>query len=283
MTNRQCKVLIGFFCFLVFHSSPSNSEHIMYGKNYRLTVPNRFEMYVKDIRKFLDKMDESYHAFYSGLGLQRLRYTPLNVVGYPNAREFNQARGQGGFASGFTPSAYYSSFNDTAHVYNQGDMRQTLSSLLHEISHHYIREFIPEGKFLSPCLNEGLAELVDSSPLQASGMEVAPGLHLGWGRIVSRANAQGKLIPIPDLLAMNLGMFQALSAKSNSFPYAQCWAFTRFLMEADGQKWRPMLIPLLTQVEPQADWNKLIPQYLPYSTTQEEFQSAWQVFASDPR
>lgn len=258
------------------------AEETISSDHYLLTLPNRFDAYTEPIKKFLDAMDGLYDNFYSGIGLRRQRYTQLKVVAYADPKAFNAARAQMGVASPFVPAAYYTPRSKTAYVYNRGTTQETLSSLLHEISHHYIREFVADDVVISVCLDEGLAELVDSSPMQGTGISVNPGLHLDWGRMVSRTTQAGNLPPIEKMLGVSLPAFQSLTAQSHGLTYAECWAFSRFLLNGLNGKLRPLMVHLLTAPKGKPDWNALITQGLPAGLTREEFDKAWQAFAANP-
>ncbi len=255
----------------------------IYGKNYQLEVKTQFDGFSKELKQFLDEADQTYQDFFAKIGLERVRNSEVKVIALPTKEEFMAQVSARKFAPGFTPGAFYSRSQQSAYVYNTQDPRLYLSNLLHELSHHFILDFVPTGHEPPVCLNEGLAEVASSSPIRGTSIAFSPQIQLHSGRRVSLRAENGTLIPIGTLLGMNVNTFQVMSGQTDSYPYSQCWAFSQFLVNSDGGKFRSVLVALLTSKKPKTTYREIVEKALPSDVTLTEFEKAWETFAKNPR
>jgi len=282
MTKRLTISFLFFLGIISFFSGLVHAETI-YGKNYQLEVKSKFDGFTKELKQFLDQADGTYQDFFSRIGLERIKNTEVKVIALPTKEDFMAQVSVRGFPQGFIPGAFYSRGQQSAYVYNTQDPRIYLSSLLHELSHHFILDFMPTGHEPPVCLNEGLAEVAASSPIRGTSIAFSPQMQLHSGREVSLRAEKGTLIPVGTLLGMNVNTFQVLSGQTDSYPYCQCWAFSQFLVNSNGGKYRSVLVSLLTTKKPKSSYREIVEKALPSDTTLAEFEKAWETFAKNPR
>lgn len=255
----------------------------IYGKNYQLEVKSKFDGFTKELKQFLDQADETYQDFFTRIGLERVRNTEVKVVALPSKEDFMAQVSVRGFPQGFIPGAFYARGQQSAYVYNTQDPRIYLSSLLHELSHHFILDFMPPQHDPPVCLNEGLAEVAASSPIRGTSIAFSPQMQLHSGREVAARAAKGTLIPLGTLLGMNVNTFQVLSGQTDSYPYSQCWALSQFLVNGENGHYRSVLVALLTTKKPKTTYRDIVEKSLPSNTSLADFEKAWETFAKNPK
>ncbi len=125
-------------------------------------------------------------------------------------------------------------------VYSDSDSA-VFSALAHEGWHQYAARHFKRR--LPPFLEEGIACLFEN-------VRLVQGLPR-WDtssnptRARALAAARGKLWPLGTLITLHAGNVVDLTQAEIDGFYAQNWAFARFLLEANGERYRPMLRALL--------------------------------------
>jgi hypothetical protein len=97
--------------------------------------------------------------------------------------------------------------------------------LMHECVHHYLRERV---WWPAPFLNEGLAELFESSDVSPDGT-LAPKVQRGWLQNLRTSATQGKPMPLSSLV----GIDDAAWDQSGNGGYANAWGFCYFMWTSD--------------------------------------------------
>ena len=134
-------------------------------------------------------------------------------------------------------------------AYFIGDLG-TFSVAAHEGFHQYVARHFRSR--LPPFLEEGLACMFEEVHWESVG----PGRSLPrWdfaanrSRLAGLRNAYegGYLVPLPQLVSMHAGQVVDRKPEQIEAFYAQSWAFSRFLWEAEGGKYRGTLRRILTE------------------------------------
>lgn len=132
---------------------------------------------------------------------------------------------------GYTIDDWFAAWSDT----DQG----LFNTAAHEGWHQYVaRNF--QGR-LPPFLEEGIACLFETVRIERGLPRWNTSLNPLRAQMLRRAAEEGHVWRLDELIALDAGhVVQTLRPRINAF-YAQSWAFARFLNEAEGGRYRPML------------------------------------------
>ena len=159
-----------------------------------------------------------------------------------------KAKGTQGLYTGTTLGAWGS----------PADLDETLETLRHEGTHQFVGQFI--GGTCPVWFNEGLAVFFQNARFRQGKLVIgqAPMVTVN---ILKGALADGKLIPLPKMLAMTYGEWSgAITAnpKQAAIQYPQAWSMVHYLEQGEKGKYRG---PLL--------------QYVYYLSRGESSEQAW--------
>lgn len=119
----------------------------------------------------------------------------------------------------------------------------TFSVAAHEGFHQYAARHFKSR--LPPFLEEGLACLFETVRMEDGLPRWNATVNPGRAYALFAATKENRLIPLEQLAAMHAGdVVDQAQPKIDAF-YAQSWGFARFLLEAEGGRYRPMLQKLL--------------------------------------
>jgi hypothetical protein len=116
--------------------------------------------------------------------------------------------------------------------------RAIFSAAAHEGWHQYVARHF-KGR-LPPFLEEGVACLFENVRMQDGLPRWNTSVNTDRTRALARAVREGQLWPLEELVTMHAGDVVKLPREKIDAFYAQNWAFARFLLEAEGGRYRPL-------------------------------------------
>jgi len=127
-------------------------------------------------------------------------------------------------------------------AYFLGDIA-TYSVAAHEGFHQYLGRHLKQR--IPPFLEEGLACMFED--VTWDGKLPRWDLTVNYGRqnALHQAMVDDRLLPLEDLIGTHAGQIVNRSHEQISLFYAQCWAFARFIREADHGRYRDALARML--------------------------------------
>jgi len=154
----------------------------------------------------------------------------------PDQQDMIDRLGRGGFATQGLSVLYY--------IDRGGRDRDTFSITAHEGWHQYTQRTFRNS--LPIWLEEGIATWMEGHQFRGDSEPVfLP--HLNWERryALRRGVRARRLIPMEDLLSHTPQHFLSRSKEDLLLYYGQVWALTRFLVEYDDGRYRPVLATIL--------------------------------------
>jgi hypothetical protein len=127
-------------------------------------------------------------------------------------------------------------------AYFLGDIG-TYSVAAHEGFHQYLGRHLQQR--IPPFLEEGLACMFEDVTWDGNLPRWDLTVNYGRQSALRQAVAEDRLLPLADLMNTHAGLVVNRSHEKIALFYAQCWAFARFMREAEGGRFQPALARML--------------------------------------
>ena len=127
-------------------------------------------------------------------------------------------------------------------AYFLGDVG-TYSVAAHEGFHQYLGRHLQQR--IPPFLEEGLACMFEDVTWDGNLPRWDLTVNYGRRSALHQAVIEGQLLPLADLMNTHAGLVVNQSHDKIAVFYAQCWAFARFMREAEHGRFQPALARML--------------------------------------
>ena len=161
MGFKRLSVIL-FFIGFMFLALQSFSGVQLQGKSWVLEVPGHNRPYLSSLKTFLNHAEHSYQEFFEGMGLRREKRRTLKVQVFESFEQFKDFQKK--HSNSKSNTAFYSLFESKVFTWEMNEPKKILSNVMHESTHHYIREYTTRDHF-SRCLDEGFAEIYENGNL----------------------------------------------------------------------------------------------------------------------
>jgi len=221
VSGRVLAALIWMISFTLPAFSEDFKKEKVEGYSWKKKEKSHFDIYYRNadkkfIEKIGDKAEKDYWILENKLGIMRTKWKGKIYI-YDSREDYLGYTGQSSWSEGFANivEATITSFAENRHfLYN---------TLPHELGHIVLFKYL-EGREISLCLHEGIAQYVE-----------AAGRRRDYRRIVNISIDKGSFIHLDSLFKISGSELRSIDGKTVSLFYAEAMGIVEYLVRRHGR------------------------------------------------